>query len=93
MIFPQFLQRKLMSDSLSTICFTSDHILKMIKNLDPNKAHGYDMIIIRMVKLCDVSLCKPLELIFKSCLESEEFPLEWKYANVVTAYKKKISRY
>ena len=29
---------------LSTIHFTSDQILKIIKNLDPNKAHGHDMI-------------------------------------------------
>ena len=70
--------------SLSTI----DDILKIIRNLDPNKAHGHDMISIRMVKLCDASLCKPLELIFKSCLKSGKFPLEWKKANVVPAYKK-----
>ena len=74
--------------SLSTIRFTSDDILKIIRNLDPNKAHGHDMISIRMVKLCDASLCKPLELIFKSCLESGKFPLEWKKANVVPAHKK-----
>ena len=41
-----------------------------------------------MVKLCDASLCKPLELIFKSCPESGKFPLEWKKANVAPAYKK-----
>ena len=75
-------------ESLSTICFTSDDILKMIRNVDPNKTHGHDMISIRMMKLCDASLCKPLELIFKSCLEKGKFPLEWKKANVVPAYKK-----
>ena len=75
-------------ESLSTICFTSDDILKTIRNLDPNKAHGHDMISIRMVKLCDASLYKPLELIFKSCLESGKFPLEWKKTNLVPAYKK-----
>ena len=32
--------------------------------------------------------CKPLELIFKSCLESGKFPPEWKKANVVPAHKK-----
>ena len=73
-------------ESLSTIRFTSDDILKIIRNLDPNKDKY--MISIRMVKLCDASLCKPLELIFKSCLESGKFPLEWKKANVVPAYKK-----
>ena len=31
-------------ESMSTIPFTSDDILKIIKNLHPNKAHGHDMI-------------------------------------------------
>ena len=31
---------------------------------------------------------KPLELIFKSCLENEKFPIEWKKANVVPVYKR-----
>ena len=64
-------------ESLSTIRFTSDDVLNIIKNLNPNKAHGHDMISIRMVKLCDTSLCKRLELTFKSCLESGKCPLEW----------------
>ena len=46
------------------------------------------MISILMVKPCDASLCKSLELIFKSSLESGKFPLEWKKANVVPAHKK-----
>ena len=46
------------------------------------------MISTRMAKLCDASFCKPLELIFKSCLESGKFPLEWKKANVVPTHKK-----
>ena len=46
------------------------------------------MISIQMVKFCDASLCKPVDLMFKSCLESGKFPLEWKKANVVSAHKK-----
>ena len=57
--------------SLSTNWFASDNILKIIKNLEPNKAYGDDMIGIQMVRLCDVSHCKPLESIFKSCLEKK----------------------
>ena len=49
---------------LSTIHYTSDEILTVIKNLDPNKAHGHDMISIWMIKICDASICKPLELTF-----------------------------
>ena len=40
-----------------------------------------------MVKLCDPSLCKPLELIVNTCLGSGKFPLEWKKANVSTYEK------
>ena len=63
---------------LSTIQFTSDDILKLIKNYNPNKAHGHDMISIRIIKICDASICKPLEVIFRSCLENGNFPTEKK---------------
>ena len=74
-IFLQFFQRK--HKLLSTIHVTSDDILKIIKNLDPNKTHGHDMISIQMIKICDASICKPLKLIFRSCLENGKFPTEW----------------
>ena len=41
------------------------------------------MISIRMIKICDTSICKPSELIFRSCLKSGKFPTEWEKANVV----------
>ena len=84
---PSFLSNKT-HKLLSTIHFTSDDILKIIKNLDPNKAHGHDMISIWMIKICDASICKPLKLIFRSCFENGKFPTEWKKANVVPAHKK-----
>ena len=46
------------------------------------------MISIRMLKLCDKSICKPLDLIFKSCMKQGKFSTEWKKANVVPVYKK-----
>ena len=52
--------------SISAITFTGDDIATLIKNLDPNKAHGHDMISIRMFKLCGKSICKPVDLIFQS---------------------------
>ena len=79
-------------ESLSKILSTSNGILKIVKNLDPNKAHSHDMISIWMVKLCDSSLCKPLELLFKSYLENGKFPLEWKRAIVVPANKKRYRK-
>ena len=41
-----------------------------------------------MLKICDKSICKPLELIFQSCIKHGKFPNEWKMANVVPVHKK-----
>ena len=75
--------------SIFAITFTCDNIATLIKNLDPNKAHGDDMISILMVKLCLKSICKPLDLIFQSCIKQGKFPTEWKKAYVVLPFHKK----
>ena len=49
--------------SLSSCHFTRDDILRIINNLDPNKAHGHDGINIRMLKTCGDSICRPLSII------------------------------
>ena len=59
-----------------------------MKNLNPNKSHGFGMISIRMIKICGESILKPLELTFKSCLEVGKFPIEWKKANVVPVHQR-----
>ena len=68
--------------SLSTVEFSAYDILKIIWNLDPNKAHGHNMISIRLLKICDESICQPLGIIFRSCLENGKFPSQWKKTNV-----------
>ena len=74
--------------SISTVTFTSDYIATLIQNLDANKAHGHDMLNICILTLCGKSICKPLDLIFQSCIKHGEFPTEWKKANVVPVRKK-----
>ena len=59
-----------------------DDTAKIMKNLDPNKAHRHDMISICMVKIFGESILKPLVLIFKSGIESGKFPIKWKKANI-----------
>ena len=61
-------------ESLSDIIFSKNDIMKIIQSLDPNKAHGHDMISIRMLKICGISICHPLELIFKSCMKKGKLP-------------------
>ena len=59
-----------------------------MNNLNPNKAHGHDEITIRMLKICGDSIFRPLNIIFKTCLRTGKFPLEWKKANIVPIHKK-----
>ena len=79
---------QLTSKCLDSIHFSSSDIVKIISRLDPNKAHGHDMLSIRMIKLCGNSICKPLSIIFKDCLSEGKFPYEWKKANVVPVHKR-----
>ena len=59
-----------------------------MQKIDPNKAHGHNMISIRMLKMCGNTIYKPLQLIFRSCIENRKFPSKWKKANVVPINKK-----
>ena len=68
---------------------------KIIKNKD-NSLYSvkfsteifYDEISIRMLKICGSSICRPLQIIYKSGLDRGKFPQEWKKANVVPVHKK-----
>ena len=67
---------------------SEEKILNVIRSLNPNKAHGWDEISIRMIKLSDKSLVTPLKIIFTNCLRRGVFPGIWKCANVVPVHKK-----
>ena len=73
---------------LSTVKFVNTNILKIIQDLNPNKAHGHDKISIQMLKICGNSLCRPLELIFNDCLANGIFPSNCKKGNIVPVHKK-----
>jgi len=63
---------------LDTIIFDEAKILAFICAPNVNKAHGWDEISIRMIKICDESLVKPLMKIFKFSLNTHKFPNSWK---------------
>ena len=73
---------------LNDITFDNEKLLKIIQSSDANKAHGYDGILIRMLKLGSPSIIKPLSIIFQNCLKSSTFPDDWKKGNIVPVYKK-----
>ena len=83
---------KLFTDkSLSNITFIENDIGRIISSLDPNKGLDHDMMSIRMLKICDDSINKPLRLIFRACLEHGMFPQNWKKANVIPIHLKKTT--
>ena len=71
---------------LANIEFTKDDIKRIICKLDPNKAHGHDMISIRMLKMSGDAIIEPLFKIFKNCLKCGKFPDNWKKGNIVPIF-------
>ena len=58
---------------LSSINFNNVDILKIIKSLNVNKAHGHDDISIRMIKLSSQSIVKSLSIKFKNYIDNGHF--------------------
>ena len=59
-------------------------------SIDPSKAHRWDEIPARVIKICDDSLIIPLKSIFMNCLRHGIFPETWKRANVLNILRKTI---
>ena len=73
---------------VANIEFTKNDIKRIICKLDPNKAHGHDMISIRILKMSGYAIMEPLFKIFKNCLKCGIFPDDWRKGNIVPIFKK-----
>ena len=62
--------------------------MNLIRSLNPNKAHGWDGISVKMILICDSSIVAPLKIIFQNCLDKGVFPNIWKMGNIVPVHKK-----
>ena len=51
---------------LSDINIDAGTIIKLIRSVNPTKAHSCDGISIRMLKLCTTSISKPLHILFNN---------------------------
>ena len=60
--------------------------LAIIKSLDPNKSHVWD-VSIKMIKLFEELLAPPLQMIFEAVLNDGAFPDDWKKGNIIPAHK------
>ena len=78
----------LTASSLESITISGSDILKTIRSLDINKAHGHDDISVRMMKICDDAIVEPLKMLFVNSVNQAVFPSRWKKANVIPVHKK-----
>ena len=65
---------------LENINIDADKVLKIIRSLDCDKAHG--------CKICDSEIVKPLCLIYEKSMMTGTIPDNWKKANVLPVHKK-----
>ena len=73
---------------ISNIEIKEDDILLIIKNLNPNKALGWDNVSISIIQLCVKSIVKLLKYLFVSSLTAGIFPEGCKKANIIPVHKK-----
>ena len=81
-------QKFLTQSKLISLDFNEDEILKIIRALDIQKAHGHDNISIRMMKFCEKSLLKTLILLFQNSTELSYNPDIWKRSDTIPVHKK-----
>ena len=73
---------------LVSLDFRERKLLQIIRALNINKAHGHDVISIRMNKICDKSLLKPLTVLFRNSIKSSCYPDIWKKSIIISVHKK-----
>ena len=71
---------------LESIEFTKDDIKEIICKIDPNKAHGHDMISICMLKMSSRTIIKSHFKILKNFLNCGTFPGDWKKGNIAPIF-------
>ena len=75
-------------ESIQSITFSESDVIKIIRALDVNKAHGHDNILARMIKLCTNSVAHQLTLIFPNSMAAGTFAIQRKRANIVPIHNK-----
>ena len=77
---------------INSVPIVDDEILSLIRNVNPNKSNGPDLITGHTLHLCDKSVVLPLKIIFSNILHTGTYPRLWKLANVTPVYKKMTNR-
>ena len=73
---------------MNPIKINSFGILKLLRNLNPNKAIGPDNIPGKFLKLCANEVADIYTVLFQASLDQGVVPPDWKKANIVPLFKK-----
>ena len=73
---------------IGSLDFNEGEILQIIRALNINKVHGHDDISIRMIKICERSLLKPLIVLFRKSIKSSCCRNNWRKSNIIPVQKK-----
>ena len=73
---------------LESVNLDPTKIVSIICAFDVSKPQEWDNVSVRMVKVCDECLVKPLFNIFQFSLETGDFPSNWKGGNIAPVHKK-----
>ena len=74
--------------TMTPIKITHNGILKLLLNLDPNKAVGPDQVPGKFLKLCAYEIADIYVILFQASLDQGIVPHDWKQANIVPLFKK-----
>ena len=77
---------------LSSVKFSAEDIDKIIQGLNHNKTHGHENISIHILKICDDTICKPLEITLSQILINGLSSSEWKKGNIIPVHKKMMNK-
>ena len=72
---------------LGSLDFNEGEILQIIAALNINKVYGHDDISIRMIKICERSLLKPLIVLFRKSIKSSCYRNNWRKSNIIPVQK------
>ena len=77
---------------LSSVKFSAEDIDKIIQGLNRNKTHGHENISIHILKICDDTICKPLEITLSQILTNGLSSSEWKKGNIIPVHEKMMNK-
>ena len=86
-ITPEF-EKENRLPTMDPIKITQNGILKLLSNIDPNKAVGPDQVPGHFLKLCAYEIADMYVILFQASLDQGIVPPDWKMANIVPLFKK-----